>query len=159
MGNKLLVIVSVIIFVGILVFVKPESYADIELTKKEIHEIEVMEGRLFQNDIDGESNIYRIERLEKELLFSTYPNDTIKERLQRLKLASQKQALTGAAMPVGMGRRYSRQKITNYDLPQYDSVGLVDGMIRAFYPDFYETLRQKQGKLLKNNDNPDGMFR
>jgi len=126
-------------------FLSSPSFSDIYLDERALNAIEVMEGRLFRNEIEFESNSYRIIRLERELLGKTYEEDSLQKRIKRLEVASQKRTLTGAAVPTGWNRKWSLKRMNNELTPDYDDdVGIIDGLLKVFNPEAYEDLRQMQ---------------
>lgn len=119
--------------------------ADIQFDSQTLNAIEVMEGRLFRNEVEFESNSYRVDRLERELLGRTYEDESLQKRIKRLQIASQKRTLTGAAVPAGWSKKWSLKRMNNELAPNYDDdVGIIDGLLRAFNPDAYRELRKMQ---------------
>lgn len=114
--------------------------AEVKLTKKTEHEIEVMEKRHFEKINDYDSPRYRVAKLENYLLGRTWEFSPIGDRIGRLKLASQRKMLSGTSLPVGIRRYVSPQRIANDSTPIYeneDNVGIIDGLLKLYMPDVY----------------------
>ena len=127
-------------------FVFASGFSDIKFDEQTLKAIKVMEGRLFCNEVEYESDSYRVERLERELLKKTYENDDLQTRIKRLQVASQKRTLSGTAVPAGWGKRFSANRINNDLIPDNDDdVGIIDGLLRVYNPDMYKKIRKIQG--------------
>ncbi len=123
---------------------KTQESVPINLAPEQYKLIKVMEDRIWGRTFDNEKPLARIEQLEQVLLFREPQNnpDHIKQRLDDLKLASQKYALKGTSIPNSMRRYYKQQYLQDQDRMDYDDVGLLDGLLRAWAPDVYGQFRQ-----------------
>lgn len=149
--NKILIINALIAAISITVLINSIVLADVELSKKDVRALGVMEGRLFQHKSVDETNEYRLSRLENELLYQTHENEDAKKRIERLKIASQKKELTGMAIPLGMSPKFSPNRLNNDSVPDYESVGIIDGLIKVYFPDAYEKIRYRENLWQKFN--------
>ena len=123
-----------------------EAYAkplDVVFTPKIEKEVEIMEKRHFKNKATNESDSYRIARLESELMGKTWECTALETRMRRLKLASQRVTLAGTSLPNNLSRIYTQKRIRNdsIELREQERVGIIDGLLRVYAPDFYEKLR------------------
>lgn len=116
---------------------------EVEFTPKIEKEVSIMEKRHFKNKITNESDAYRINRLEDELMGKTWEYTPLETRMRRLKLASQRTLLAGTSLPSGMSRKFSPKKIHNdsIELRERDEVGIIDGLLKVYAPDLYEKFR------------------
>ena len=64
--------------------------APVIFSKSDLHDIEVMEKRHFENISEFDSDKYRVAKLEQHLLGRTWEYSPISDRMRRLKLASQR---------------------------------------------------------------------
>ena len=118
------------------------------LTPKMLKEIKIMEKRHFKNEANnGETNSYRLERLEIELLGKNYDALPLENRMKTLKIASQKRMLAGTSLPPSVNRYYSPKRIKN-DLinavPKNDDVGIIDGLLKVYMPDLFKAHRARR---------------
>lgn len=123
---------------------KTHESIPINLAPEQYKMIKVMEDRIWGRTFEDEKPLARIEQLEQALLFKEPQNnpEKIKQRLDELKLASQKYALRGTSIPNSMRRYYKQQYLQDQDRIDYDDVGLLDGLLRAWAPDMYSQFRQ-----------------
>ena len=123
---------------------KSQESIPINLAPEQYKLIKVMEDRIWGHTFDDEKPLARIEQLEQVLLLKEPENnpDRIKQRLDDLKLASQRYALKGTSIPNNMRRYYKQQYLQNQDRMDYDDVGLLDGLLRAWAPGMYNQFRQ-----------------
>ena len=121
---------------------KPKE-PEVVFTPKIKKEIEIMEKRHFHNKVINEADSYRIARLESELMGRVWSYSPIETRMRRLKLASQRTMLAGTSLPNNLARMYSPKRIRNdsIELREREQVGIIDGLLRVYAPDFYEKLR------------------
>lgn len=116
----------------------------INLAPEQFKVIKIMEERIWGQTFDTEKPLARIEQLEQVLLFREPQNNPehIRQRLDDLKLASQRYALKGTSIPSSMRRHYKQEYLQNQDHADYDDVGLIDGLMRAWAPDLYNQFKQ-----------------
>ena len=124
---------------------------DNEITPKMLREIKIMEKRHFKGKIEDESDKYRLERLEIELLGNSYEDIPTKRRMERLKLASQKRMLTGFSIPRNFDPRFTPKKVENdsIEIVKKDDVGIIDGLLKLYAPDFYEHYSQSRRRYVE----------
>ena len=122
-----------------------------EITPKMLREIKTMEKRHFKGKVEEESDEYRIKRLEIELLGDSFEDIPIKRRMERLKIASQKRMLTGFSIPRNFDTRFTAKKIENdsIEVVKKDDVGIIDGLLRLYAPDFFEYYRESRAKYVE----------
>lgn len=122
----------------------PSAVLGDNFTPKVIREIKIMEGRHFKGKLDGETNDYRLKRLEIELMGRSFENLPFEERIKRLKLASSKRVLAGTANLAGFSSSYTPKRIHNdtiYVVPKNDDVGIIDGLMKVYAPDLFAQYR------------------
>jgi len=120
----------------------------IVLTPKMLREVKIMESRHFQNKANNqESDAYRVERLERELLGRSYDALPLNDRMKTLKIASQKRMLAGTSLPPSISKYYSPKRIQNdliYVVPKNDDVGIIDGLMKVYMPDLFKAYRARK---------------
>jgi len=125
--------------------------ADIALEKKDLNDITTMERRHYRNHAsEAESNEYRLNRLETTLFGQTFGDMNTKERMRRLRIASQKMFFQGTAMPVKVKSRYINAGDDVIQLVERDNVGIIDGLLKVYAPQFYEKIQEKNERLMKS---------
>ena len=129
-----------------ILYANSDMQNQVALTPKMLREIKTMENRHFKSRSDnGETEAYRLERLEIELMGRTYDRLPIQERMKQLKIASQKRMLSGTSLPVYVsGRYYSPKRIRNDSImvvPKNDDVGIIDGLMKVYAPELFEAYR------------------
>lgn len=122
----------------------------IGLTPKMLREVKIMENRHFKSRTDnGESESYRLERLEIELMGRSFTGLPLDERMKTLKIASQKRMLSGTSLPPSVAKYYSPKRINN-DLiqvvPKNDDVGIIDGLMKVYAPDLFRAYRARKDR-------------
>lgn len=114
----------------------------VNLAPQQFRDLNTIEKRVFSNSFDEENTMDRIERLELEL-FNEIQNGTPTQRLNALKLESSRVALRGTPMTPMMSSTYNSKYINpKGESPYYDDVGIIDGLIRVWWPDFYNKLSE-----------------
>lgn len=124
--------------------------ADVIFDNKIAHFVEVMEKRHFDKINNYDSPKYRVAKLENFLLGRTWEFSPIKERIERLKLASQRKMLSGTSLPVGIRKFVSPDRIKNDSTPIYDSednVGIIDGLMKLYAPDAYYHWSRREKRI------------
>ncbi len=118
-----------------------------DFTPKMLREIKTMESRHFNNKTTDESNEYRLERLEIELMGRSYEALPLNERMKTLKLASSKRMLRGVAVPVNMNRYGTPKRLENTSIQvvsKNDDVGIIDGLMKVYTPELFESYRESR---------------
>ena len=107
-----------------------------------------MEKRHFHNKVTNETDSYRIARLERELMGKVWAYTPLETRMRRLKIASQRTVLAGTSLPNNLARVYTPKRIRNdsIELAQQDQVGIIDGLLRLYAPEFYQKLRYRNDR-------------
>ncbi len=114
----------------------------VNLTPSQFHALDTVEKRIYNNSFAFENTIDRLERLELDL-FHEIQKGTPAQRINALRLESTRVAIRGTAMTPMMNDTFN-QKYTNprNQSSYYDDVGIIDGLIRLWWPDFYATLSE-----------------
>ena len=111
----------------------------VNITEKQLKELAIIEERIYENSFPLENTIDRLERLELDL-FRAVQRGTPTQRINTLKLESSRIAIRGTAMtPLMMDTFNTRYINPRGEINSYASedVGLIDGLIRVWWPDFY----------------------
>lgn len=119
----------------------------INLAPKQFKAIRTMEDRIWHKKFDNEKPLARVEQLELYLLGKEPQNNpnNITQRIEELKLASQRYALAGTSIPPSISRKYKQRYLQNEDRRSYDdNVGLLDGLLRATKPELYKQYKDFQ---------------
>lgn len=116
----------------------------VNLTPRQFHSLEVIEKRIYNNTFREADTMDRIERLELDL-FNAIQKGTVTQRLNTLRIESTKSSIRGTAMTPMMMDNFN----TKYINPRgedsggyHEDVGIIDGLIRVWWPDFYETISE-----------------
>lgn len=122
------------------------SYAEIEknyyngrlvnIAPNQFKVLETMEKRLYNKTFDDKPTLERIEQLEFDLMGDVQKGSAI-ARLNNLKTKSMHHAIRGTSIPPSMMKNYKTKYLNNENEEYYDDVGLIDGFIRLWFPDFY----------------------
>lgn len=144
---------EIIIFsVACIFFSLPCSALDIEntadnprlvnLSPSQFRTLDVIEKRIYHSCYYEQDTIDRIERLEEDI-FGEIQKGTISSRLAALRLESTKIAVRGTPMTPMMDRTFNSKYLNaSSDIGYNDSVGLIDGLIRVWWPDFYAKVEE-----------------
>ena len=144
-----------IIFVWILIIFMPcsamsfqyENTADnprlINLSPEQHKALNRIEKRLYGNTFEFENSLDRIERLEMDF-FDEIQHGSVAERLNTLKLESTRAALRGTAMTPMMESTFNTRYINpkGPDVKYHEDVGIIDGLLRLWWPDLYKQLNE-----------------
>lgn len=116
----------------------------VNLTPQQFRTLDIIEKRIYNNSFYNDNTMDRIERLELDL-FKGIQKGSATQRLNTLKLESTRVAIRGTAMTPMMMDNFN----TRYINPRgedagdyYDDVGIIDGLIRVWWPDFYAKLSE-----------------
>ncbi|MDD3237456.1 MAG: hypothetical protein PHV37_05095 [Candidatus Gastranaerophilales bacterium] len=113
----------------------------INLAPEQIKALCTMEKRLWGKAKDSNDFLSRIEILEHTLGINS-PKNTASQRIEALKLASSRNAISGSSIPVMTSRYFRQRDIQTFALNKSDDVGLIDGLLRAWRPDLYNQLKE-----------------
>ena len=113
----------------------------VNLAPEQFKALEIMEKRLYKTIYDNDNNIDRIERLELEY-FNEIRNGTATQRINALKIASGRAAIRGTAMTPMMMESFNSRFINQHPEIYHDDVGIIDGLVRLWWPDFYSKVTE-----------------
>ena len=115
----------------------------VSLTPQQYKALKIIEKRLYGNSFEFENTVDRVERLEMDF-FEEIQKGTITERINTLKIESTRTAIRGTAMTPMMESTFNTRYINpkGGELPYHEDVGIIDGLIRLWWPDFYNTLNE-----------------
>ena len=116
----------------------------VNLCPEQFRALKMVEKRVFSNSFEYENTIDRIERLELAM-FDEIRSGSASQRINSLKLASTAGALRGTAMTPRIQSTFNTRYINprGEDAPTYyDDVGIIDGLIRVWWPDFYAKISE-----------------
>lgn len=114
----------------------------VNLAPQQFKALDTIEKRVFSNSFDEENTMDRIERLELQL-FNEIQKGTPTQRINALKLESSRVALRGTPMTPMMNSTFNTKYINpKGENAYYDDVGIIDGLIRVWWPDFYNRLSE-----------------
>lgn len=147
--KKFCLFLVILFFIPCSVFsLEIENTADnprlVNLTPQQFRALDMVEKRIYSNTFSYENTIDRIERLELDI-FDEIRQGTPTQRINSLKLASTNIALRGTAMTPMMESTFNSRYINprGADAPAYyDDVGIIDGLIRVWWPDLYNQLSE-----------------
>ena len=145
---KMPVIVVVFVMILFCVPVKAleiENTADnprlVNLAPEQFKALDTMEKRIYRMTFDNDNNMDRIERLEMDY-FNEIRQGSATARINDLKIASGRAAIRGTAMTPMMMDTFNSRYINQHPEVFHDDVGIIDGLIRLWWPDFYATIRE-----------------
>lgn len=147
MFKKIIMIISILIIPNIVCSFEIENTADnprlVNITKEQLKDLKNVEKRIYDKSFENENTIDRLERLELDL-FHMIQRGSATERLNTLKLESMRSVIRGTSMtPMMMdtfNTRYINPRGEGYTY--HDDVGIIDGLIKTFWPDFYSKLSE-----------------
>ena len=145
--KKICLCLFIIFFIPYSVFgLEIENTADnprlVNLTPQQYKALDTIEKRIYSNSFSYENTIDRLERLGLDL-FHAIQKGTPAQRINTLKTESTRIALRGTAMTPMMNDTFNTRYINPMnEIGYYDDVGLIDGLIRAWWPDFYAKLSE-----------------
>ena len=121
----------------------------VNLCPEQYRTLDNIEKRIYNKTYYGENTVDRIERLELDL-FNEIQKGNISQRLNTLRLESTHIAIRGTAMTPMMSDTFNSKYINprgegntyrSYGIYQ-DDVGIIDGLIRLWWPDFYAQINE-----------------
>ncbi len=115
----------------------------VNLSPQQHKALDRIEKRLYGNSFGFDNTVDRIERLEMDF-FEEIQSGTISERLKTLQIESTRAAIRGTAMTPMMESTFNTRYINpkGGELPYHEDVGIIDGLIRVWWPDFYNTINE-----------------
>lgn len=129
----------------------PMAKADIVLEKKDLKDITTMEKRHYKNSADDfDSNEYRLNRLETTFFGETFEEMDTKERMRRLRIASQKMFMEGMSKPVKIKSRYINAGDDVIQIVDHDNIGIIDGFLKLWAPELYAKVQEKNEILMRS---------
>ncbi len=145
---KLFIVSLILIFYGFL----PANCSEFEntmdnprlvnLAPEQFRALDMVEKRIYGNSMGWENTMDRIENLEMDL-FHEIQKGTPAQRINALRLESTRIALRGTSMTPMMQSTFNTKYINPYgESSYYDDVGIIDGLIRVWWPDFYAKLSE-----------------
>jgi len=114
------------------------------MTKRMVKDIEIMEVRHFRKKLPDQSNEHRLNRLEKKLTGRSWESLPLKDRMRRIRLASQRVALRGTSIPANLRGTFTPNRIENDSIPlapDENDVGIIDGLLRLYSPNVYNAYK------------------
>lgn len=147
MFKKIIIVISILIIPNMVFSFEIENTADnprlVNITKQQLKDLKNVEKRIFDKSYEGENTIDRLERLELNL-FHGIQKGSATQRLNTLKLESMRACIRGTAMTPMMMDTFNTRYINprGEGIIYHDDVGIIDGLIKAFWPDFYNQISE-----------------
>ena len=121
----------------------------VNLTPQQYRMLDNIEKRVYDKTYWGENTVDRVERLELDL-FNEIQRGNITQRINTLRLESTHIAIRGTAMTPMMSDTFNSKYINPRGEGQAyrsygtyeDDVGLIDGLIRVWWPNFYAQIKE-----------------
>ena len=113
----------------------------VNLAPEQFRTLDMIEKRIYGNSFAYENTMDRIESLELDL-FQSIQKGTPTQRINTLRIESTRHALRGTAMTPMMESTFNPRYINPRDEPYHEDVGIIDGLIRVWWPDFYDKLTE-----------------
>ncbi len=113
----------------------------VNLTPQQYKTLDTIEKRIYSNSFAFENTIDRLERLEMDL-FHEIQKGSPTQRINTLRIESARVKIRGTAMTPMMNDVFNQKYINPRSSAYYDDVGIIDGLIRLWWPDFYATLSE-----------------
>ena len=125
----------------------------VNLSPQQYKTLNTLEKRIYRTTFDDDNNIDRIERLELDY-FKEIKQGSATQRINALKLASSRACIRGTAMTPMMADTFNSRYINPYPDTYHDDVGIIDGLLRLHFPNFYATLveyrKYKEANFYRN---------
>ena len=115
----------------------------VNLSPEQFRALANIEKRIYRNSFPYENTVDRLERLEMDL-FHGIQKGTPTQRINTLKIESTRVVLRGTSMTPMMMDTFN----SKYVNPRgeggvyHDDVGIIDGLIRVWWPSFYAQLSE-----------------
>ncbi len=113
----------------------------VNISPQQFKTLNTIEKRIYSNSFSMDNTIDRIERLELDL-FNEIQKGTPGQRINALKLESSRAALRGTPMTPMMDYTFNSRYINPKGGQYYDDVGIIDGLVRLWWPDFYAKITE-----------------
>lgn len=115
----------------------------VNLAPEQHKALATIEKRIYSNSFEYENTIDRLERLELDL-FHCVQKGSPTQRINTLKIESTRIALRGTAMTPMMMNSFNTKYINprGEGVSYGDDVGIIDGLIRVWWPNFYAKLSE-----------------
>ena len=147
MFKKIIVVIFMLFFSQTVFSFEIENTADnprlVNITAQQLKDLKNVEKRIYDKSFEGENTIDRLERLELDL-FQMIQKGSPTNRLNTLKLESMRTAIRGTAMTPMMMDTFNTKYINprGEGIAYHDDVGIIDGLIKVLWPDFYATISE-----------------
>ncbi len=124
---------------------------NLNYTKKMLRDVKTMENRHFGKKFEDVDFDVRLARLEIELMGREFSDLPLDIRMDKVKLASQKRMLSGTSIPPQLRKYYSVKQMNNnnVEIVNNNDVGLIDGFLRLFAPDFFDYYRASRDRYFE----------
>lgn len=146
--KKLSLWILVFVFVPFSCFAfEIENTADnprlVNLSPEQYKALATIEKRIYSNSFPYENTIDRLERLEMDL-FHGVQSGSPTQRINTLKVESSRVVIRGTAMTPMMMDTFNTKYINprGEGVAYHDDVGIIDGLIRVWWPDFYAKISE-----------------
>lgn len=114
----------------------------VNLTPQQFRSLDVIEKRIYNNSFWQDNPVDRVERLETDL-FGEAQSGSLPQRISTLRIESTKISLAGTAMTPMMNDVFNTKYINPRGETSYkDDVGLIDGLIRVWWPKLYDEISE-----------------
>ena len=115
----------------------------VNLSPEQFKALSSIEKRIYKNSFPYENTVDRLERLEMDL-FHCIQGGTPSERINTLKIESTRVVLRGTSMTPMMMDTFNTKYINprGEGVAYHDDVGIIDGLIRVWWPNFYAQLSE-----------------
>ena len=115
----------------------------VNLSPEQHRDLATIEKRIYSNSFPYENTIDRLERLEMDL-FHGIQRGSATQRINTLKIESSRVVLRGTAMTPMMMDTFNTKYINprGESVLYHDDVGIIDGLIRVWWPNFYARISE-----------------
>ena len=147
MFKKIIIVISILIIPNFVFSFEIENTADnprlVNITKQQLKDLKNVEKRIYDKSFENENTVDRLERLELDL-FHGIQKGSATQRLNTLKVESMRTVIRGTAMTPMMMDTFNTKYINprGEGITYHDDVGIIDGLIKAFWPDFYAKISE-----------------
>jgi hypothetical protein len=142
-----MIVISILIIPNFVFSFEIENTADnprlVNITKQQLKDLKNVEKRIYDKSFENENTVDRLERLELDL-FHGIQKGSATQRLNTLKVESMRTVIRGTAMTPMMMDTFNTRYINprGEGITYHDDVGIIDGLIKAFWPDFYAKISE-----------------
>ena len=115
----------------------------VNLSPEQYKALATIEKRIYSNSFPYENTVDRLERLEMDL-FHAVQGGTPTQRINTLKIESSRVVIRGTAMTPMMMDTFNTKYINprGEGVSYHDDVGIIDGLIRVWWPNFYAQISE-----------------